>query len=465
MMSAITLEQLNEAMPVSKVKRVVSNAVFNRVSTDTRSIEAGDLFVALRGEHFNGNEFVANALDQGAVAALVDQAPCVDMPYLMVADTREALGVVARCNRRRFKGKLIALTGSAGKTTVKEMLAAIFSEEAPTLATEGNLNNEIGVPQTLLKISPEHHFAVIEMGAAKVGDIAYLCQFAEPDITLLTNAMSAHIEGFGSLENVAKTKGEIFDYTAKSGSAVINWDSPFKEQWLERAKESQVKTFSLNNNRADVYAKNIELIAGKGTGFTLCCEQGEENIQLLLLGRHNVSNALAASAVAIASGISLEKIRLGLEKLKPVAGRMQCLSSKKGTTVIDDSYNANPGAVKAAIDVLAEYSGKRCLVLGVMAELGSTAAAMHNEVGAYAKEKQIEQLIAIGEYAQDVASGFGQQGKAFANIEQLLDSLEEVEKSDVVLVKGSRSARMERVVDALCIKTKNRGGADAGLAG
>lgn len=464
-MSAISLEQLSEAMPASIVKRVAGDAVFKRVSTDTRNIKAGDLFVALRGEHFNGNEFVAGALTQGAVAALVDQVPPVDMPYLVVDDTREALGIVARCNRRRFKGKLIALTGSAGKTTVKEMLAAIFSEEAPTLATEANLNNEIGVPKTLLKISPEHHFAVVEMGAAKAGDIAYLCQFAEPDITLLTNAMSAHIEGFGSLDNVAKTKGEIFDYTARDGSAVINWDSPFKEQWLERAKPSKIKTFSLNNKQADVYAKNIELVVGKGAAFTLCCEQGEANIQLLLLGRHNVSNALAAAAVAITSGISLEKIRLGLEKLKPVAGRLQCLSSEKGTTVIDDSYNANPDAVKAAIDVLAECSGKRCLVLGVMAELGAEAATMHKDMGAYAKEKQIEQLIAIGEYAQDVTSGFGQQGKAFAEIEQLLSNLEEVERSDVVLVKGSRSAKMERVVDALCIKTNNRGGADAGLAG
>jgi len=462
MMSAMTLEQLSEVMPVSSV---AGNAVFKRVSTDTRDIKEGDLFVALRGKHFNGNEFVGEALNQGAVAALVDQAPCVDMPHLLVGDTRQALGVVARCNRRQFKGKLVALTGSAGKTTVKEMLAAIFSEVAPTLATEANLNNEIGVPRTLLKISPEHQFAVIEMGAAKVGDIAYLCQFAEPDITLLTNAMSAHIEGFGSLENVVKTKGEIFDSTAKDGFAVINWDSPFKAQWLKRAEQSHVKTFSLNSDQADVYATNIELIAGKGAAFTLCCEKGLANIQLFLLGYHNISNALAAAAVAIAAGIPLEKIRSGLEKVKAVAGRLQCLNTDKGATVIDDSYNANPGAVKAAIDVLAECSGKRCLVLGVMAELGDRAAVMHKDVGAYAREKQIEQLIAVGEYAQDVVSGFGQTAKAFANIEQLLDSLGDVERSDVVLVKGSRSARMERVVDALCMKTNDRGGADAGLAG
>ena len=264
---------------------------------------------------------------------------------------------------------------------------------------------------------------------------------------------------------MAKTKGEIFDYTAKAGAAVVNWDSPFKEQWLERAKASQVKTFSLNSSQADVYAKRINLVAGKGAAFTLCCEQGETNIQLFLLGRHNISNAVAAAAVAVAAGISLEKIRSGLEKVKPVSGRLQCLSAEKGATVIDDSYNANPDAVKAAVDVLAECSGNRCLVLGMMAELGDAASAMHREVGVYAREKRIEQLVAVGEYAQEVISGFGQQGKAFANVEQLLDSLEEVERSDVVLVKGSRSARMERVVDALCMKTNDRGGADAGLAG
>jgi UDP-N-acetylmuramoyl-tripeptide--D-alanyl-D-alanine ligase len=446
MMSAMTLSQVAQAMSLT----AQGDAEFLQVCSDTRSIQSGDLFVALSGEHFDGNQFVAEAVNKGAVAAVVNQPPETEVPYLQVEDTRLALGLVARYNRRQFNKPLVALTGSAGKTTTKEMLAAILSEAGSTLSTDANLNNEIGVPQTLLRISQEHQFAVIEMGAARSGDIAYLCQFAEPTIGMVTNAMSAHMEGFGSLENVAKTKGEIFEGVAADGVAIINLDSSFAQQWKEQSGNRKTITFGLENEQADVRACSMQVVAGQGTRFTLCCSLGEVDVQLSLLGRHNVGNALAATAAAIAAGASLEQIQRGLNKVKAVAGRLHCLQADAGFTLIDDSYNANPGAVKAAIDVLADCKGQRCLVLGAMAELGDQAADLHREVGAYAKEKAIDQLMAVGEFADQVIAGFGSAGASFTTVEQLLSQKNRLENTDVMLVKGSRSAKMERVVQAFC---------------
>ena len=450
-MSSLSLGLLAQALGAS----ASAEAACSRVWTDTRSIQPGDLFVALSGEHFDGNAFVAEAVKKGAVAAVVSRKPDIDIPHIVVEDTRWALGIIARVNRRHFTGKLLALTGSAGKTSCKEMLAAILSECGNTHSTQGNFNNEVGVPLTLLRLSEDQDYAVIEMGAAKGGDIAYLCEFAEPDIALVTNAMAAHIEGFGSLETVAKTKGEIFQSLPADGVAIINLDSPFFPLWQAQAAGRSTMTFSLENSAADVYARQIQLSAEKGVAFTFCCPQGEAKVQLQLLGQHNIANALAAGAAALAAGANLDQLVAGLENVGAVNGRLTQLQAQAGFTVIDDSYNANPEAVKAAIDVLAGFEGRHCLVLGNMAELGEESESLHREVGAYAKEKGIKQVLAIGEFADAVIEGFGIDGESFHEMEQLLSHCRDLSDVDVVLVKGSRSAKMERVVTALCHQKGN----------
>lgn len=444
MMSALKLSCIAEQM----AGQIKEDASFNSVCTDTRHLQQGDLFVALRGENFDGNRFVAKAANGGAVAAIVDGACDVAIPQLVVADTREALGVVARCNRRLFAGPVIALTGSAGKTTCKEMIAAILTECGDVLATVGNLNNEVGVPLTLLQINSEHDYAVIEMGASRAGDIEYLCRFAEPDIALLTNAMPAHIEGFGDLDTVASTKGEIFESLDDDGIAIINYDDRFFGQWRVQAGERKTVSFSRSDAAADVYARDIQMQGDGVSRFTLCSWQGSVEISLSLLGKHNITNALAAAAATLAAGASLLAVQAGLGAVTAVKGRMQ-VHHLPNLTVIDDSYNANPVAVNAAIDALVGFPGKRCLMLGKMAELGSESASLHDDVAAYAKKKGVDQLIVTGDYAPAQAAVFGAGAHAFGSVEGLLKNLKKFTDADVVLVKGSRSAQMERVVDAL----------------
>jgi UDP-N-acetylmuramoyl-tripeptide--D-alanyl-D-alanine ligase len=455
MMSPMSLQQVADCVAADPV----GDAMIGRVCTDTRAIRGGDLFVALSGEHFDGNDFVEQAKQKGAVAAVVSRQPNCELPHVQVRDTQKALGLIALHNRRQFTGKLVALTGSAGKTSCKEMLAAMLSLCGETLATEGNLNNEIGVPLTLLKIATEHRFAVVEMGAAKAGDIAYLCDFVEADIAVLTNAMAAHIEGFGSLDQVARTKGEIFEGLVDGGLAVINADSPYAEQWHRQAKNKQVLTFSLENPGADFFAKQIQLSAECGSVFVLSTPQGEVTVELALLGRHNIANAIAASAAATAAGASLQQVAAGLKKVRPVAGRLHTRKAEAGFAVIDDSYNANPGAVKAAIDVLVEFSGQRYLVLGDMAELGDDSARLHREVGAYAKQQGVDTLLALGEFSESLVEGFGKNAKAFTSKQTLIDYCQSLDAVDVMLVKGSRSAGMEQLVEALCSQTTNCGDA------
>lgn len=418
------------------------------VSTDTRQLSANDLYVALRGDHFDGHAFVETAAQRGAIAAIVDQRTPTAVAQLVVADTRVALGVVARCNRRHFSGPVIGITGSAGKTTCKEMIAAILSRCGTTLATQGNFNNEIGVPQTLLKISDEHRYAVIEMGAAKAGDISYLCQFAEPTVGVVTAVMPAHLKGFGSLETIARTKGELFSGLAADGVAVINADEKFAPLWRQLAGARRVVSFGFADG-ADVTARAIEYSL-EGTQFELKAPQGRMEISLALLGLHNLRNALAAAAVALTVGAPLSAIRDGLAGLKPVAGRLQPRRGLTGNTVIDDSYNANPGAVKAAIDVLAGYTGRRLLILGHMAELGADSEALHCEVARHAKLRGIEALWLVSPWAQSMAKEFGADARIYENNEALIAQIRHTDTADAILVKGSRSTHMEAVVATLC---------------
>lgn len=443
MMSVLSLSAIAEQTG----GQVAEDVTFSRICTDTRSIQPGDLFVALSGENFNGNLFVNDAANSGAVAAVVSDVVDASIPCLQVEDSRLALGLIARANRRQFTGPLVGLTGSAGKTSTKEMVASILSERGNVLATRGNLNNEIGVPQTLLALEPNHQYAVVEMGASRGGDIAYLMQFSEPTISVLTNAMAVHIEGFGSVEAVAKTKGEIFEGLPASGTAIINLDDDFYEQWRGQAKSAAIVTFSKSNSAADFYASDIALQASGVMSFVLHSPAGTSPINLFLLGEHNVMNALAAAAAAIAAGANLHDVKAGLEKVKPVNGRLKTFS-QQDRTIIDDTYNASPGSMKAAIDVLAGFSGERCLVMGTMGELGDLAVSAHQEVAQYAAEKGIEKLLAVGEYADLAVKAFGDSGVAYNVMDELLPATKNIQSS-IILIKGSRSARMERVVDAL----------------
>jgi UDP-N-acetylmuramoyl-tripeptide--D-alanyl-D-alanine ligase len=425
-----------------------ADAVFTRVSTDTRDIQSGDLFVALKGDSFDGHHYLPEAVEKGASAVVVSIVAKTSVPQLQVSDTRLAYGIIARQNRRRFNGTVVAITGSSGKTTTKEMIAAILSECGAVVATKKNLNNEVGVPLTLLEIDGSHQYAVIELGASAVGDIEYLAQFAEPDIAVVTNAMPVHIEGFGSIQGVAKTKGELFESLSGNGIAVVNKDDDFYEQWQRQAGDAKVMTFSRDNSAADIFARDIVLDKTGATHFSLCYQDDTCRIELCLLGMHNVTNAIAAAAAGLSAGADLRQVKKGLEKVRPVSGRLKSIALDR-LTVIDDTYNASPDSVRAAIDVLEGFSGKRCLVLGAMAELGPEAEKLHEEVAVYAREKKIDQFVAVGEFAKVMAASFGGSAVGYPSMDKLLENLDALLMSEMVLVKGSRSAHMERVVQAL----------------
>jgi len=426
------------------------DAAFRGVSTDTRTLLAGELFVALSGERFDGHAFVAQAESRGAAALLCSRPVGSALPVLMVEDTLLALGQLGRCNRELFTGPVVALTGSAGKTTTKEMVTAILSRAGAVHATAGNLNNEIGVPLTLLGLSPADRYAVVEMGAAKRGDIRYLGELVRPDVSILTNALPAHLAGFGSLQAVADTKAEIYDALGAGGIAVLNIDEPFADAWLARIGARTVLRVSARGApEADVSADAVRLHEGCAS-FRLATGDGATDVQLAIPGVQQVANALCAAAAALAVGAGLAQIRAGLESLAPVAGRMQRRASAGGAVLIDDSYNANPGSVRAAIDSLASFSGTRVLLLGNMAELGEQSHQLHAEVGSHARSRGIDRLLACGPHAQEVVAGFGPGGQAFESREQLLAACRVFDRAGcVLLVKGSRSAGMEAVVAAL----------------
>lgn len=427
---------------------VDADADFSGVSTDSRSIRPGDLFVALSGANFDGHQFVADVAADGAVAALVVKEVEAALPMLRVPDTLQALGQLGALNRRYFEGELIAITGSCGKTTVKNLLLGILKAQASTLAADGNFNNEIGVPLTLLRLQPRHRYAVVEMGAAAAGDVDYLCRLAEPTISVLLNAMPAHLQGFGSVDQVARAKGEIFEALAGQGTAVINADSPWLSRWLRQAGAASRLLFGFSAT-AEVSADDV-LVRESGSTFQLRTPRGGARVELGLPGRHNISNALAAAAVATALGIETAAIAASLSAAQALPGRLQRISLAGGISLLDDSYNANPGSVRAAIDVLAAQSPRRWLVLGAMAELGPDSDSLHAEIGSYARECGIEHCWVCGEEARPVAVGFGASARCYGDRDSLVAALAPLlTAGDVLLIKGSRSAAMDKVVTAL----------------
>ena len=343
----------------------------------------------------------------------------------------------------------MAITGSSGKTTVKNMVHAVLSTAGNTLATSGNLNNEVGVPLTLLRLEPSVEYAVVEMGAGKAGDIQWLCELGQPSISLLLNAMPAHLEGFGSVDDVAQAKGEIFDGLQSGEVAVINADQPWAAQWRRRAGDATVLDFGLEQSAA-ITASAIQPRGVDGISFITSTPAGDMPVRLPLPGLHNVANALAAIAVGLACELSLAQICRGLESVRPVAGRLRAVDSASGATLIDDCYNANPGSVRAAIDILASCGGRRTLMLGAMKELGERSAELHRQIGEYARQAGIDQLWGVGEELLDTVKGFGAGGRHFADRELLVAALDgQFGVGDSVLVKGSRSAGMEQVLQAL----------------
>jgi UDP-N-acetylmuramoyl-tripeptide--D-alanyl-D-alanine ligase len=443
MMQQLTLSQAAQAYGGTLM---YPDCHFESVSTDSRQINEGQLFIALRGERFDAHQFLPEVATQACGMVVEHPAKDINVPQWVVPDTTEALGQIALLNRQAFNNPLIAVTGSSGKTTVKEMIAAILSESGEVLATKGNLNNQIGVPMTLLGLRRGHRYAVIEMGASASGEIAYLCGLARPDVVMVTNVMPAHVAGFGSMDGIAKAKGEIYSGVSDQGTAVINLDEPYADQWRASTR-ARVLTYSVVNDRADFYAKEIVADDMGCHHFVLVTPVGEVAIKLPLSGEHNVGNALAAAACAHAVGAELGMISAGLNKLQPVEGRLNRLQLPSGASVIDDTYNANPGSVKAAIKTLMTFRGRHILVLGDMGELGGEEASLHADVGRYAAEQGVECFLAVGPLCVNAIHKFGAGGKHFENKEALSAHLKTLLDPDaVVLVKGSRFMAMEDVV-------------------
>ncbi|MES2502599.1 MAG: UDP-N-acetylmuramoyl-tripeptide--D-alanyl-D-alanine ligase [Pseudomonadota bacterium] len=421
------------------------------VGTDSRAIVSNQLFVAIKGENFDGNQFAETAIQQGAAAVLVSDAQTKARPAIVVDDTKLALGQLAKYWRNQFDSPVIAITGSNGKTTTKEMLSAILvaatKDAASVHATAGNLNNDIGMPLTLLKLRKEHTYAVIEMGMNHLGEIDYLSRIAQPNVALINNAGTAHIGELGSRENIAKAKGEIFNGLDANGVAVINADDAFCAYWQSLNVGKKIITFSLNK-AADVTASYEELDGL--SHMQLTTPTGSIALKLNVLGKHNIANALAASAAAVALGVSNQDIANGLQNMQAVHSRLQRKAGLNGALLIDDTYNANPDSMKAAIDVLAAMDGTRIFVMGDMGELGADAPAMHAEIGAYAKQKGIENLLAFGALSANTVVAFGKAAQHFSDLNDLISNVKNLmQKNVTVLVKGSRFMKMERVVAPL----------------
>lgn len=455
---------LSEAASALNARLIGADVTFTSVGADSRNITPGQLFVALKGENFDGHSFAEQAIKQGAAAVLLADETVGVAPALLVQDSYQALGELAAYWRSKFTVPLAAITGSNGKTTVKEMLAAILRAASnnadQVLATAGNLNNHIGLPLTLLKLRMQHRYAVVEMGMNHTGEISYLSKIGKPTVALINNAGSAHVGELGSFEAIAHAKGEIFDGLAADGIAVINIDDVFASLWQTLAGERNTITFGLKN-KADVSA-SYQLQASASL-LDMTTPQGAVSVHLPTPGLHNVLNALAATAAALAMGVSLADIAKGLGNYAGVKGRLQALAGLHGALVIDDTYNANPMSMKAAIDVLVAKAGKKILVLGDMGELGASAAESHAEIGAYAQAAGVDALLTLGDLSVRMTQAFnaekGVRAKHYLTVSALTtDLIKQMQADTTVLVKGSRFMAMERVVNEITHKADHKNG-------
>lgn len=427
--------------------------VVNGLTTDTRAIAQGQLFVALAGERFDAHDFLAAAVQAGTAGLLVsdEQRLPAGVPAVLVADTRLALGQLAAAWRAQFTLPLIAVTGSNGKTTTKEMIASILETAYPgaVLATRGNFNNDIGLPLTLLGLHAGHRAAVVEMGMNQPGEIAYLTQLARPTVALVNNAQRAHLQGMGDLAEIAREKGSIFTGLAAAGVAVFNADDAQSAVWQAQVDAAGQRPLRFAVNQP---AEVRGTLTQQGLDFLLALQTpaGEAQLVLPVPGRHNAVNALAATAACLAAGIALPQVVAGLQSFRGVKGRLQRRQGQQGAQILDDTYNANPDSVRAGIDVLASTIGKKILVLGDMGEIGEGSHQCHDEIGGYAKSQGVDRLYALGEASAQAVRNFGEGGRHFCNIDKLIAAVQkELAADTTVLVKGSRFMRMERVADAL----------------
>ena len=452
---------LREAATAIGARLIGEDVRFDSVSTDSRTLERGALFVALRGERFDGSRFIGAARERGAAAAIVQEpdASQGDIPFLVVENSRFALGRLAAYWRGHFDIPLVAVTGSNGKTTVKEMIAAILREhfgETQALATEGNLNNDIGLPLTLLKLRRNHRAAVVELGVNHPGETATLAAIASPTVALINNAQREHQEFMKGVAEVAREHGTVFAAMKPDGTGVINADDEFSGYWRELLAGRRVRDFGLDKP-AQVGGRHR--FTHFGSEIELRAPEGATKVELHVDGRHSVLNAFAAAACALAAGASLEAVARGLAAFRPVGGRMQRRTARSGGRLIDDSYNANPDSVRAAIEVLAAEGGAKVLLLGDMAEVGERGVEFHQEIGRYARERGIDRLYAAGELSRACVVAFGDGGRHFATVEDLINAAQgELRPQTTMLVKGSRFMRMERVVQALAGEPSSAGG-------
>lgn len=446
-----TMMHLSEAAAAVGGKLAGQDREFFAVSTDTRTIHAGDLFIALKGANFDGAGFAEKAIAAGAAGVMVNAgAQSNAVPAIHVEDARLALGRLASHWRKRFRIPVIAITGSNGKTTVKEMTAAILraaSRPDGVLATEGNLNNDIGCPQMMLRLREAHAYAVLEMGMNHPGEIRYLTHLASPDVALVNNAQSAHIGMLGSVRAIAEAKGEIFEGLGANGTAIINADDPHADYWRSLNAGRRMLSFGFATG-ADV--RGEYQAAEFGGTLNVACSQGHASIALQVPGEHNARNALAALACALAVNVDLQTAAAALAGFTGIKGRLQRIAALHGGLFIDDTYNANPDSARAALAVLARQPGYKYFVLGNMGELGDEAPAMHAQIGLAAREAGVERLFGLGDLAREAVRAFGAGGMHYERIEELLADVENALAPDVtVLVKGSRAMQMERVVKSL----------------
>lgn len=449
-MSGPGLESLGRVAAALGLPAPAEDPAVSAIVTDTRRLLPGAIFVALRGERYDAHDFIGQARQGGAVAALVERRVDDPLPQLVVADARLALGLLGRARRRAWGGPVVAVTGNSGKTTVKELLAALLSRRGPTLSTRGNLNNDIGAPLTLLELESCHHQAVVELGANHLGEIAWTTVLAEPRVAVITNVTGAHLGEFGGMGCIAQAKGEILSGLPDDGVAVLNRDDAYFPVWARLADPRPVLDFGLHPS-ARVRAEALVPDPLGRYAFTLVVDGRELGVvQLGLLGRHNVANALAAAAAAIALGLDEEAVLAGLAGVAPMSGRLCLLEGISNTHLLDDTYNANPGAVKAALDLLVTLPGPHWCLLGAMGELGDESGRLHAEVGHYARELGVDFLGTLGESARPTSHAFGKGGCHFDHREALMRHvLNHLPPGASVLVKGSRSAGMERIVAAL----------------
>ncbi len=435
--------RLSEVASALGLPKPATDPVLTSIVADSRQVDYGSLFAALPGSRVDGHEFAHSAVGMGAVALLVSRRLDIEAPQLVVEDALAALGRIAQLLRDKLHPVVIGITGSNGKTTVKEMLASILRRQGDVLATEGNFNNELGVPLTLFRLQEKHDFAVLELGASKAGDIAHLAAIAQAEIGLVTNIGPAHLQGFGSEEGVARAKGELYASLPVAGCAIVNGDQPWCDLWLGLNTAGKVLTFGQGKEH------DVRLDMGAAVP-RIHTPAGSFDARLTLPGAHNLINAAAATAAAVALDVPLDRIRQGLEAVAPVPGRLNLIRADAGWTVIDDTYNANPASLYSALQVLSGMQGTAWLVLGDMKELGEDSRKLHAEVGDAARSLGVSRIFAIGEMSALTVEAFGHGAQHFSEQSALVAALrQELRPGINCLIKGSRSMGMERVVQAI----------------